>query len=99
MGRRVSAPERRRRPEPAGAVPETWAVILAAGEGKRMRSARAKVLHPLGGRPLIEYPLALAREVAGGGTVIVVGHRGDAVRRTLAGHAGVRVAEQPVQRG
>lgn len=40
------------------------AVILAAGEGKRMRSRRPKVLHPLGGRPLIAYPLRLARAVA-----------------------------------
>ena len=40
------------------------AVILAAGEGKRMRSRRPKVLHALGGRPLIAYPLRVARAVA-----------------------------------
>src|SRR4029453_4266130 len=40
------------------------AVILAAGEGKRMRSRQPKVLHPLCGRPLISYPLRAARSLA-----------------------------------
>ena len=40
------------------------AVILAAGEGKRMRSRRQKVIHPLCGRPLIGYALRVARTVA-----------------------------------
>jgi bifunctional UDP-N-acetylglucosamine pyrophosphorylase/glucosamine-1-phosphate N-acetyltransferase len=40
------------------------AIILAAGEGKRMRSRRPKVLHPLCGRPLIGYALRAARTVA-----------------------------------
>ena len=40
------------------------AIILAAGEGKRMRSRRPKVLHPLCGRPLIEYALRIARSVS-----------------------------------
>lgn len=39
-------------------------VILAAGEGKRMRSRRPKVLHPLCGRPLIAYPVRLARALS-----------------------------------
>jgi bifunctional UDP-N-acetylglucosamine pyrophosphorylase/glucosamine-1-phosphate N-acetyltransferase len=39
-------------------------VILAAGEGKRMRSRQAKVLHELCGRPLVAYPLRLARALA-----------------------------------
>ena len=40
------------------------AIILGAGEGKRMRSRRPKVLHPLCGRPLIGYALRVARTVA-----------------------------------
>src|SRR2546428_10112083 len=40
------------------------AVILAAGEGKRMRPRQPKVLHPLCGRPLIAYPLRAARTLA-----------------------------------
>ena len=47
-------------------------VILAAGEGKRMRSRTPKVLHPLCGRPLIGYALRLARTLADR-VVLVVG--------------------------
>src|SRR6201999_708519 len=46
-------------------------VIIAAGEGTRMRSALPKVLHPLCGRPLILWPV-LAAEEAGAGKVVVV---------------------------
>src|SRR5512132_2864109 len=45
-------------------TPTLTAIILAAGEGKRMRSRRPKVLHPLCGRPLIGYALRAARAVA-----------------------------------
>jgi bifunctional UDP-N-acetylglucosamine pyrophosphorylase / glucosamine-1-phosphate N-acetyltransferase len=47
-------------------------VILAAGQGTRMRSATPKLLHPLCGRPVIAWPIAAAR-VAGGRKVVVVG--------------------------
>ncbi len=46
-------------------------VILAAGQGTRMRSATPKLLHPLCGRPMIAWPLAAARE-AGAGKIVVV---------------------------
>jgi bifunctional UDP-N-acetylglucosamine pyrophosphorylase/glucosamine-1-phosphate N-acetyltransferase len=52
-------------------VPAPTVVILAAGEGTRMRSALPKVLHPLCGRPLIAWPIAAARE-AGAEAVVVV---------------------------
>jgi bifunctional UDP-N-acetylglucosamine pyrophosphorylase/glucosamine-1-phosphate N-acetyltransferase len=71
-------------------------VILAAGEGTRMRSALPKVLHPLCGRPMIAWPVAAARE-AGAGRVIVVDNPG---RRLEAGlPEGVEVAVQEVPRG
>ncbi len=54
------------------------AVILAAGEGKRMRSRQPKVLHPLCGRPLIAYPLRAARALADR-IVLVVGPNADDV--------------------
>ena len=58
-------------------------VILAAGEGKRMRSRTPKVLHELCGRPLISYPLRLAQTLADR-IVMVVGPNADGVR-ALAG--------------
>src|SRR2546421_204748 len=66
-------------------------VILAAGEGKRMRSRQPKVLHELCGRPLISYSLRLARAV-GERIVLVVGPDADAVR--AAAGDGVAIVEQ-----
>jgi bifunctional UDP-N-acetylglucosamine pyrophosphorylase/glucosamine-1-phosphate N-acetyltransferase len=57
-------------------------IILAAGEGKRMRSRMPKVLHPLCGRPLIGYPVRLARALSDR-IVVVVGPDGDGVRETV----------------
>lgn len=70
-------------------------MVLAAGEGKRMRSARAKVLHAVGGRPLILHVLETVRAAGVADIVVVVGHEAAAVRAALAGHA-VRFALQPV---
>jgi len=66
-------------------------VILAAGEGKRMRSRQPKVLHELCGRPLISYSLRLARAV-GERIVLVVGPDADAVRAVTGD--GVAIVEQ-----
>jgi bifunctional UDP-N-acetylglucosamine pyrophosphorylase / glucosamine-1-phosphate N-acetyltransferase len=77
-------------------VPEPTVVILAAGEGTRMRSAVPKVLHPLCGRPLIAWPVQAARD-AGAARVIVV----DNPKRLLQDHLpeGVEVAIQEQPRG
>ena len=70
-------------------------VVLAAGQGTRMRSATPKVLHDLCGMPMIAWPVAAARE-AGAGTVILV----DAPARPLeAVVADVVIAVQPVANG
>ncbi len=63
------------------------AVILAAGQGTRMKSALPKVLHPLAGRPLIEYALETALALADLPPVIVVGPQHDEVRRAVEGRA------------
>jgi bifunctional UDP-N-acetylglucosamine pyrophosphorylase/glucosamine-1-phosphate N-acetyltransferase len=56
-------------------MPENFGiVILAAGKGTRMRSSRPKVLHPLCGLPLLEYPLRLAKDLDPLETVVVVSH-------------------------
>jgi len=55
--------------------------ILAAGVGKRMRSGLPKVLHPLGGRPLLAHVLDTARKLAADRICVVYGHGGDAVRQ------------------
>jgi bifunctional UDP-N-acetylglucosamine pyrophosphorylase/glucosamine-1-phosphate N-acetyltransferase len=77
-------------------MPAPTVVILAAGEGTRMRSALPKVLHPICGRPMILWPLLAARD-AGAERVIVV----DNPKRLLADHLpdGVEVAIQSEPRG
>jgi bifunctional UDP-N-acetylglucosamine pyrophosphorylase/glucosamine-1-phosphate N-acetyltransferase len=78
------------------------AVILAAGKGTRMKSAIAKLLHPLGGKPLAWYPVRAALEAGASPVVVVVGHQAGAVeaalRAALPG-APLRFALQEDQRG
>lgn len=77
----------------------TIAVVLAAGRSTRMKSDIPKVLHPVCGRPMIEYVLDAAREAGAGRLVVVVGHRSDLVRAELSGHPDVVFAEQTEQKG
>ena len=71
-------------------------VILAAGQGTRMRSRTPKVLHDLCGQPMIAWPLAAAL-AAGAGKVVVI----DGPQRPLEGHLpdGVELAVQPEANG
>lgn len=61
------------------------AVILAAGEGKRMRSSLVKVLHPVAGRVMIRYVVDAVRETGVDRIVGVVGHQHDLVRDAVDG--------------
>jgi bifunctional UDP-N-acetylglucosamine pyrophosphorylase / glucosamine-1-phosphate N-acetyltransferase len=63
------------------------AVVLAAGEGTRMRSERPKPLHLLCGRPMILHVLDAMAEIDVRRVVVVVGHRGEWVTKTLVQHA------------
>jgi bifunctional UDP-N-acetylglucosamine pyrophosphorylase/glucosamine-1-phosphate N-acetyltransferase len=79
------------------------AVVLAAGEGTRMRSQRPKPLHKLCGRPLVLHVLDALAELAVDRVVVVVGHRGEWVTKTLIDHApatlDIEFVEQPHQHG
>lgn len=59
-------------------------IILAAGEGKRMKSSLPKVLHPLLGRTLLGHVLAAAAPIDAERTLVVIGHGADQVREHLA---------------
>ena len=74
---------------------KSLAIILAAGLGTRMRSATAKVLHPLCGRPMVGWVARAARE-AGCSVAAVVHHQEDRVRAALPG---VPCARQDQPRG
>ena len=75
------------------------AVILAAGKSTRMKSSLPKVLHPVCGRPMIDYVLDSARQAGVGRLVVVVGHRAELVQQSLSHHADVRFALQSEQLG
>ena len=71
------------------------AVILAAGRGTRMRSARPKVLHEVLGEPLLGLALELARGVGADPVTVVVGYGAEAVRERFADRAGFVVQDPP----
>ena len=75
-------------------------VVLAAGQGTRMRSSTPKVLHALGGRSMLGHVLAAAEPLGAGATVVVVGAGRDAVEAHLAAVApGALPVVQEEQRG
>ncbi len=79
-------------------------VILAAGQGKRMRSRLPKVLHPVAGRPMLAHVIATAQAVAAGRsgatrTVVVVGHGAEQVRNAFSDRADVDFVLQEPQLG
>jgi len=73
------------------------AVILAAGQGTRMRSNLPKVLHPLVGRPMLQYAIQAAQRAAQSKPVVVVGHGAEQVRHVF--HDQVEFVTQEPQLG
>ena len=82
--------------------PPLSAVVLAAGEGSRMRSQRPKPLHRLCGRPMLMYVVDSLVDTDAVRAVIVVGHKGEWVTKKMQEHAHdleIDYVEQRVQRG
>ena len=80
-------------------TPPLHILILAAGAGKRMRSALPKVLLPLAGRPMLAHVLATARELAPAKIHIIYGHRGEQVCAAFADQADLDWVLQAEQHG
>lgn len=72
-------------------------VILAAGQGTRMKSSRPKVLHPIAGQPMVQYAIDAARSIGSARPIVVVGHAADQVKQAIG--ADVEFALQSPQRG
>jgi len=79
--------------------PALHVVILAAGEGKRMKSLTPKVLQPIAGRPMLAHVVEAARSLGAEGIHIVYGHGGDQVRAAFAEQPDLHWAEQAQQLG
>ncbi|HEX9024183.1 MAG TPA: bifunctional UDP-N-acetylglucosamine diphosphorylase/glucosamine-1-phosphate N-acetyltransferase GlmU [Geobacteraceae bacterium] len=75
------------------------AIILAAGKGTRMKSGLVKVMHPLGGRPMIFWPVSAARAAGAARSVLVVGFQGEKVREYFDAAGDLSFAAQEEQNG
>lgn len=74
-------------------------VIMAAGQGTRLKSKRAKVLHEIGGRPLLGHVIAAAQEIVPARDIyVVIGHQAEKVRGAVEA-TGVQFIVQAEQRG
>ena len=70
------------------------AVVLAAGRGTRLRSELPKVLHPVGGRPMLDWVLEAATRAGCDRTLVVVGHLGDRVIETIGAERATWVRQE-----
>src|SRR6478672_10998864 len=80
-------------------MPDVHVVILAAGKGTRMKSARPKVLHRVAGTPMIEYVLAAASTLDPRTTTMIVGHQAEELEAALVGRSGLTFVVQEPQLG
>ncbi len=74
-------------------------VVLAAGEGKRMKSVLPKVLQKIAGRPMLAHAIDTARALSPQGIHVVYGHGGEAVRAAFADQPDLHWAQQAQQLG
>jgi bifunctional UDP-N-acetylglucosamine pyrophosphorylase/glucosamine-1-phosphate N-acetyltransferase len=70
-------------------------IVLAAGKGTRMYSARPKTLHELAGRSLVQHTLDTARALAAASIHVVIGHEAGLLRQALAGQSLQFVVQEP----
>ena len=77
---------------------EATVIILAAGEGTRMKSNHAKVSHQILAKPMIRWVVDAALAAGAGRVITVVGSHADEVRALLAGLDGVECVEQADRR-
>jgi len=73
-------------------------IILAAGQGTRMKSSRPKVVHGLAGRPLLQHVVDSTKLLAPEQVMVVIGHQAEQVRQVMAGQQ-LCFIEQPEQLG
>jgi bifunctional UDP-N-acetylglucosamine pyrophosphorylase/glucosamine-1-phosphate N-acetyltransferase len=78
---------------------ETHIVVLAAGQGTRMKSGLPKVLHAIAGRSMVEHVLATAESISPSSITLVIGHRAEDVRKALAKWPRLQFALQEPQLG
>src|ERR1700756_2357800 len=84
---------------PTSNTPRIAIAIMAAGRGTRLKSKHPKVLHEVGGKPLLAYVIGAAVQVAEPKDVFaIVGHEADRVRQAVS-HSGINFVLQKPQKG
>src|SRR5580693_9984116 len=79
--------------------PRVAIAIMAAGKGTRLKSKHPKVLHEVGGKPILAHVIATAQRVVPAKDIfVIIGHGAERVREAVAG-TGVNFVVQSVQRG
>jgi UDP-N-acetylglucosamine diphosphorylase/glucosamine-1-phosphate N-acetyltransferase len=76
-------------------VTQLATVIMAAGKGTRMKSDLAKVLHPVNGRPMVQYVIDLAEAIGSEKTILVIGHQKEKVRDTCRDRKVLFAVQEP----
>lgn len=75
------------------------AIVLAAGQGKRMKSKLYKVLHPVCGKPMVGHVIDTVRQASCDRVVVIVGHGAEAVRETLGDSVEYALQEEQLGTG
>ncbi len=84
---------------PSPQPPRIAIAIMAAGKGTRLKSKHPKVLHEVGGKPILAHVIATAKQIVPAEDIfVIIGHEADRVREAVAG-AGVNFVLQAEQRG
>lgn len=76
-----------------------YAVILAAGQGTRMKSKLYKVLHPVCGKPMVKHVVDVVKELPFSETIVIVGHGAEKVRSTLGEEVTYALQEEQLGTG
>ena len=83
--------------EPPRQTDRIAVVVLAAGQGTRMRSSLSKLLHPIAGRPMVRQVVELGRSLEPAAVAVVVGHLGEQVADAVG--EGIEIVRQPERLG
>src|SRR6202158_2229746 len=96
----VNKPKTKSKSSPPNPQPPRIAIaIMAAGKGTRLKSKYPKVLHEIGGKPILAHVIATAQKVVPAQDIfVIIGHEADRVREAVAG-TGVNFVLQAAQRG
>src|ERR1700688_4297576 len=95
MGKALASKSSRSKPHPPGIA----MAIMAAGKGTRLKSRHPKVLHEVGGKPILAHVIATAKKVVPASDIfVIIGHEAERVREAVAS-TGVNFVVQSEQRG